>query len=48
MYKETDGQVVETAREARGGYLDRPILVVLAISTGLALVAMAALWMFGT
>ena len=38
MYKRASGEVVETAREARGGYLDRPVLVVLAVSTVLVIV----------
>lgn len=45
MYKRSDGQVVETGREARQGYLDRPILVVLTVSTILACVALGLLWL---
>jgi hypothetical protein len=45
MYKRADGEIVETAREARQGYLDRPVLVVLAISTGLAGLALGILWL---
>lgn len=37
-----NGHVVETAVEARAGFLDRPVLVVLAVGT-LAGVAMFAL-----
>jgi hypothetical protein len=32
MHKE-DGRIVETALEARAGFLDRPVLVILAAST---------------
>jgi hypothetical protein len=34
MHKES-GHIVETAVEARAGFLDRPILVVLIVSTSL-------------
>lgn len=40
MYKRATGEVVETAREARQGYLDRPVLVVLTVSTLLAMVVL--------
>lgn len=36
MHKES-GQIVETPVEARGGFLDRPVLVVLIISTALVI-----------
>ena len=42
------GEIVETAREARQGYLDRPVLVVLGVSTALALAVLGGLWIFGT
>jgi hypothetical protein len=45
MYKQAHGEVVETAREARQGYLGRPVLVVLVVSTGLALLVLGALWL---
>ena len=45
MSKESQGQVVETGQQARQGYLDRPILVVLVISTALALVALGSVWL---
>jgi hypothetical protein len=48
MYKGPKGEIVETAREARQGYLDRPVLVVLGVSTALALAVLGGLWIFGT
>jgi hypothetical protein len=45
MHRSTQGEVVETAREARQGYLDRPVLVILVVSTGLALLVLGALWL---
>ena len=39
------GQEVETAVEARAGFLDRPVLVILCVSTVLAAVAMGAVWL---
>ncbi len=44
MHKEA-GRQVETAVEARAGFLDRPVLVVLCVSTVLAVVALAAIWL---
>jgi hypothetical protein len=40
MHKEGN-QTVESAVEARGGFLGRPVLIVLVVSVALALVAMA-------
>jgi hypothetical protein len=48
MYKNSSGQTVQNAREARQGYLDRPVLVVLTVGTGLAIAALLALWLIGT
>jgi hypothetical protein len=45
MYRRAQGEVVESAHEARQGYLDRPVLVILVVSTGLALLVLAALWL---
>ena len=42
------GRKVETAVEARAGFLDRPVLVVLLVSLTLIVAAFAALWLFGT
>lgn len=44
MHKRSSGEVVETATEARQGFLDRPVLVVLVVSTILAFIALAVLW----
>ena len=40
MHKEGD-RIVETPVEARAGFLDRPVFVVLAVSIALAVTAMA-------
>ena len=48
MYKRSGGEVVETAREAWQGYLDRPVLVVLTVSTLLGIIVLGLLWGFGT
>ena len=40
MHKE-DNQIVETPVEARGGFLGRPVFLVLAVSLILAIAAMA-------
>ena len=36
MKIDKSGRITETAVEARAGYLDRPVLLVLAVSCGLA------------
>jgi hypothetical protein len=36
--------VVETPVEARAGFLDRPVLVVLCVSLALGIVVLGALW----
>ena len=36
---------VETATEARAGFLDRPVLVVLGVSLALGVVLFAMLWL---
>jgi hypothetical protein len=43
--REVAGHKVETAVEARAGFLDRPVLVVLCVSTVLAALAMGAIWL---
>ena len=43
MHKE-NGQVIETAVEARAGFLDRPTLVVLIVSTSLMIGVFAVLY----
>ena len=47
MERRPGGGVVETAREARQGYLDRPVLLVLVVSTALAVVVLGILWFSG-
>jgi hypothetical protein len=39
------GHQVESAVDARAGFLDRPVLVVTCISTVLAVVALGAIWL---
>jgi hypothetical protein len=39
------GRQVETATEARAGFLDRPVLVVLCVSLALAVVILGAVWL---
>jgi len=48
--REEDGHIVETAVEARAGFLDRPVLLVLLTSTALVmgLFAVAYLGYFGS
>jgi hypothetical protein len=41
---EIRGHEVETAVEARAGFLDRPVLVVLGVSTVVAALVMGAIW----
>jgi hypothetical protein len=48
MERHANGEVVESATEARQGFLDRPVLAVLVVSTGLVVVLFAALWAFTT
>jgi hypothetical protein len=38
------GRKVETSVEARAGFLDRPVLVVLGVSLALGVVLLGALW----
>lgn len=44
MHKEA-GHLVESSVEARGGYLDHPVLVVLCVSTIVAALAMSVVWL---
>ena len=39
------GRKVETAVEARAGFLDRPVLVVLGVSVSLIVLAFGLLWL---
>jgi hypothetical protein len=47
MYKRPDGEIVESATEARQGYLGKPVLVVLVASTVLALIVLGGVWGWG-
>jgi hypothetical protein len=48
MARQAGDGVVESATEARQGFLDRPVLAVLVVSTGLIVLIFAALWAFTT
>ncbi len=39
------GHQMETAVEARAGYLDRPVLIVLCLGTALAGLVLGVLWL---
>ena len=43
--KKENGRVVETAVEARAGFLDRPVMAVLVVSTLLAAIAFAVVYL---
>ena len=43
--REESGRKVETSVEARAGFLDRPVLIVLGASLALGLVVLGALWL---
>ena len=43
MHKE-NGQIVETPVEARAGFLDRPVLIVLILSTAAVIVGFIAVY----
>ena len=43
MHKEA-GHQIESAVEARAGFLDRPVLVILCVSTIVAALAMGVVW----
>jgi predicted outer membrane lipoprotein len=45
IMREESGRKVETSVEARAGFLDRPVLIVLGVSLALALVVLGALWL---
>ena len=42
--RDEEGRKVETAVEARAGFLDRPVLVVLCVSLALGVAVLGALW----
>lgn len=46
MEKHASGQVVESGREARQGFRDRPVLAVLMASLGLGFLALGLIWLF--
>jgi len=43
--RDEKGRKVETAVEARAGFLDRPVLVVLCVSLALGVIVLGALWL---
>ena len=43
--RDEKGRKVETSVEARAGFLDRPVLIVLRVSLALGLVVLGALWL---
>jgi hypothetical protein len=43
--RDEEGHKVETAVEARAGFLDRPVLVVLCASLVLGVVILGAMWL---
>jgi predicted outer membrane lipoprotein len=45
IMREERGRKVETSVEARAGFLDRPVLIVLGVSLALAFVVLGALWL---
>jgi hypothetical protein len=45
IMREERGRKVETSVEARAGFLDRPVLIVLGVSLALGVVVLGALWL---
>lgn len=45
IMRDEGGRKVETAVEARAGFLDRPVLLVLCVSLVLGVVILGALWL---
>jgi hypothetical protein len=45
VMRDEAGRKVETAVEARAGFLDRPVLVVLCASLALGVIVLGALWL---
>ena len=43
--RDDEGRKVETAVEARAGFLDRPVLLVLCASLALGVVILGAMWL---
>ena len=42
------GRTVETAIEARAGFLDRPVLVILITSVALVVLGLVLVWLIGS
>jgi hypothetical protein len=45
IMRDESGRKVETGVEARAGFLDRPVLIVLCVSLALGVVILGALWL---
>jgi len=45
VMRDEKGRKVETSVEARAGFLDRPVLVVLCVSLALGVIVLSALWL---
>jgi uncharacterized membrane protein len=45
VMRDERGRKVETAVEARAGFLDRPVLIVLCVSLALGVIVLGALWL---
>jgi len=45
VMRDERGRKVETAVEARAGFLDRPVLVVLCVSLALGVIVLGTLWL---
>jgi hypothetical protein len=45
IMRDERGRKVETGVEARAGFLDRPVLIVLCVSLALGVVILGALWL---
>jgi hypothetical protein len=45
LMRNDEGRTVETAVEARAGFLDRPVLLVLCASLALGVVILGAIWL---
>ncbi len=43
--RDESGRKVETGVEARAGFLDRPVLIVLCVSLALGVIVLGALWL---
>ena len=45
IMRDESGRKVETSVEARAGFLDRPVLIVLCVSLALGVIVLGALWL---